>query len=94
VLGLETLTPDGEIRRLGAAIPRTAWPSAASVPAHRSCNESDGGGRAWATIATLLATAKMNGVDLHARVTQTLRQIATGWPNSQIAELMPGAHPD
>lgn len=50
---------------------------------------SDGGGRAWATIATLLTTAKMNGVDPHAWLTQTLQRIAGGWPNSQIAELMP-----
>lgn len=32
---------------------------------------SDGGGRVWATIATLLTTAKMNGVDPHAWLTQT-----------------------
>ena len=50
---------------------------------------SDGGGRAWATIATLLTTAKMNGVDPHAWLTQTLQRIAGGWPNSQIADLMP-----
>ena len=29
---------------------------------------SDGGGRAWVTIATLLTTAKMNGVDPHCLV--------------------------
>lgn len=50
---------------------------------------SDGGGRAWATIATLLTTAKMNGVDPHAWLTLTLERIAGGWPNTQIAELMP-----
>lgn len=50
---------------------------------------SDGGGRAWATIATLLTTAKMNGVDPQAWLTQTLERIASGWPNSQIADLMP-----
>ena len=50
---------------------------------------SDGGGRAWATIATLLTTAKMNGVDPHAWLNQTLQRIAGGWPNSQIADLMP-----
>src|SRR5690606_35591131 len=50
---------------------------------------SDGGGRTWATIATLLTTAKMNGVDPSAWLTQTLERIASGWPNSQIAELMP-----
>jgi transposase len=50
---------------------------------------SDGGGRTWATIATLLATAKMNNVDPHAWLTQTLERIANGWPNSDIDGLMP-----
>ncbi len=49
----------------------------------------DGGGRTWATIATLLATAKMNQVDPHAWLTQTLDRIANGWPNSDIDALMP-----
>lgn len=50
---------------------------------------SDGGGRTWATIATLITTAKMNGVDPHAWMTQTLERIANHWPNSRIDELMP-----
>ncbi|SDG54284.1 transposase domain-containing protein, partial [Pelagibacterium luteolum] len=50
---------------------------------------SDGGGRSWATIATLLTTAKMNGVDPHAWLTQTLERIANGWLNSDIDALMP-----
>jgi len=50
---------------------------------------SDGGGRAWATIATLLTTAKMNGVAPHAWLALTLERIASGWPNTQIADLMP-----
>lgn len=50
---------------------------------------SDGGGRTWATIATLLATAKMNYVDPHAWLTQTLERIANGWLNSDIDALMP-----
>ncbi|HTN63122.1 MAG TPA: IS66 family transposase [Devosia sp.] len=50
---------------------------------------SDGGGQTWATIATLITTAKMNGVDPHAWMTQTLERIANRWPNSQIDELMP-----
>lgn len=49
----------------------------------------DGGGRSWATIASLLTTAKMNGVDPHAWLTQTLERIAKGWPNSEIDALMP-----
>ncbi|TCN31303.1 IS66 family transposase [Sinorhizobium americanum] len=50
---------------------------------------SDGGGRSWATIATLLQTAKMNNVDPLAWLTQTLERIASGWPSSEIDALMP-----
>lgn len=50
---------------------------------------SHGGGRTWATIATLLQTAKMNDVDPYAWLTQTLERIAQGWPISQIDALMP-----
>jgi transposase len=50
---------------------------------------SDGGGRTWATLATLITTAKMNGVDPHAWLTVTLERIAAGWPNRQIDDLMP-----
>jgi transposase len=50
---------------------------------------SHGGGRTWATIATLLQTAKMNDVDPHAWLTHTLERIARGWPISQIDALMP-----
>jgi transposase len=45
---------------------------------------SAGGGRTWATVATLLQTAKMNDVDPHAWLTQTLERIAQGWPISNI----------
>lgn len=50
---------------------------------------SDGGGRTWATIATLLQTCKMNNVDPTAWLTQTLERIANQWPAAQIDELMP-----
>ncbi|MGO9392297.1 IS66 family transposase [Rhodoblastus sp.] len=50
---------------------------------------SDGGGRTWATIATLLTTAKMNGVDPFGWLKQTLERIANGWPNRDVEALMP-----
>lgn len=50
---------------------------------------SDGGGRTWATIATLLATAKLNGVDPYAWLKLTLERIADGWPNRDIDDLVP-----
>lgn len=50
---------------------------------------SEGGGRTWATVATLLQTAKMNGVDPLDWLSQTLTRIAQGWPASEIEALMP-----
>lgn len=50
---------------------------------------SDGGGRTWATIATVLQTCKMNDVDPQAWLTQTLERLANGWPISQLEDLMP-----
>jgi transposase len=54
---------------------------------------SDGGGRAWATIATLLTTAKINGVDPYAWLKLTLERIAAGWPNRELDALMPWNYP-
>ncbi|WP_236760192.1 transposase domain-containing protein, partial [Agrobacterium radiobacter] len=53
---------------------------------------SDGGGKTWATIATLLQTAKMNSVDPQAWLTQTLERLANGWPSSEIHTLMPWSY--
>jgi transposase/predicted DNA-binding protein len=50
---------------------------------------SDGGGRTWATIATMLTTAKMNDVDPFAWAKQTLERLANGWKQTDIEELMP-----
>jgi transposase len=50
---------------------------------------SSGGGQTWATIATLLQTAKLNDVDPLAWLAQTLQRIANRWPISQIDQLMP-----
>ena len=50
---------------------------------------SEGGGRTWATLATLLQTAKMNNVDPLDWLSQTLTRIAQGWPVSEIEALMP-----
>lgn len=50
---------------------------------------SDGGGQTWATIATLLQTAKMNDIDPFAWLTQTLLRIAGGWPNRDLDQILP-----
>ena len=53
---------------------------------------SDEGGANWAIIASLIETAKLNGVNPHAWLTATLTRLVNGWPNSQIDALMPWAH--
>jgi transposase len=50
---------------------------------------SVGGGRTWASIATLFQTCKMNDVDPYAWAKQTLERVANRWPNSDIDALMP-----
>jgi transposase len=54
---------------------------------------SDGGGRNWANITTVLTTAKLNGVDPHAWLKLTLERIAAGWPNRDLDALMPWNYP-
>ncbi|MBB6262211.1 transposase [Paenochrobactrum gallinarii] len=49
---------------------------------------SEGGGRTWATLATLLQTCKMNSVDPLNWLSQTLSRIAQGWPVTEIEDLI------
>jgi hypothetical protein len=50
---------------------------------------SEAAGHAWATIASLLATARLNDIGPNAWLTQTLERIAHGWPNKDIDALLP-----
>ena len=49
----------------------------------------DEGAHAWARIATLIETCKMNDVEPYAWLKSTLEKIADGHPQSRIAELLP-----
>ncbi len=49
----------------------------------------DEGGRAWGRIASLIETAKINGVEPYAYLKETLEAIAAGHPQSRIDELLP-----
>lgn len=50
---------------------------------------SEAGGQTWATIASLLATARLNDVDPNAWLAQTLERIAAAWPNKDVDALLP-----
>lgn len=51
----------------------------------------DEGGRSWARIASLIETAKLNGVEPFAYLKATLEALANGHPQSRLDELMPWA---
>jgi len=49
----------------------------------------DAGAENWAIIASLIETCKMNAVDPHARLENTLTAIVNGHKQSQIDDLLP-----
>ncbi|QND44634.1 IS66 family transposase (plasmid) [Rhizobium lusitanum] len=53
---------------------------------------SDAGAEHWATIASLIETAKLNDVEPLGYLTDVLTRIANGHPNSQIDELLPWSY--
>ncbi|NKL03358.1 transposase, partial [Rhizobium leguminosarum bv. viciae] len=50
---------------------------------------SDAGAEHWATIASLIETAKLNDVEPLAYLSDVLTRIVNGHPNSQIDDLLP-----
>jgi hypothetical protein len=50
---------------------------------------SDEGGADWAIIASLIETAKLNGINPHAWLTDTLTKLVNRWPAFRIDQLMP-----
>lgn len=49
----------------------------------------DEGGRTWARIASLIATAKINSVEPFAYLKATLEAVAAGHPQARIDDLLP-----
>ncbi len=54
---------------------------------------SDVGGANWAIIASLIETAKLNGVNPQAWLSDVLTKLVNRWPMSRIDELMSWAYP-
>jgi hypothetical protein len=50
---------------------------------------SDGGANRWAVIASLLETAKLNGVEPYAYLKDVLNRMSNGHPMSRIDDLLP-----
>jgi transposase len=54
---------------------------------------SDDGGDHWAVIATLIKTAKLNGLNLHTWLTDTLQSLAAGHSGAAFGQLIPWNQP-
>ena len=53
---------------------------------------SEEGGANWAIIASLIETAKLNGINPQAWLADTLSKLVNRWPMSRIDDLMPWAY--
>jgi hypothetical protein len=54
---------------------------------------SDSGADHWATIASLIETCKLTGVDPQAYLADVITRIVNGHPQNRVDDLLPWAYP-
>jgi transposase len=86
--GLQTFLQDGRVEIDSNAVENLIRPIALTRKNALFAGH-DEGGRAWGRIASLIATAKINGVEPFAYLKATLEAIAAGHPASRLDELLP-----
>jgi len=86
--GLCRYLDDGRIELDTNPVERAIRPVALGRKNHLFAG-SDGGGKRWATMASLLETCKLNGVEPQAWLTDVLTRMAEGHPASQLDDLLP-----
>ena len=86
--GLVRFLDDGRIELDTNTVERAIRPLVLSRKNALFASGDDGGAR-WATVASLVETCKLNGVDPQRYLTELLTRLVNGWPNSRIDELMP-----
>jgi len=89
--GLVLFLNDGRIEMDNNTVERTIRPIAlgrkdALFAGHQA------GAQNWAMLASLIETCKLNSVNPHAYLADTLSRITNGHPQSRIAELLPWNH--
>ena len=86
--GLLRFLDDGRIELDTNSVERAARPVALGRKnaLFAGCDE---GAEAWAAIASLIETCKLNEVDPQRYLTDLLTRLVEGWPQSRIDELMP-----
>jgi transposase len=79
---------DGRIELDNNAVERAIRPIALGRKNHLFAG-SDGGAERWAIVCSLIATAKLNGVEPFAYLKDVLERLAAGHPMSRLGELLP-----
>ena len=89
--GLARFLDDGRIEIDSNTVERSIRPIALNRKnaLFAGCDE---GGANWAIIASLIETCKLNGVNPHAWLADTLTKLVNRWPASRIDDLMPWAY--
>jgi hypothetical protein len=86
--GLCLFLTDGRIEMDSNAVERTIRPIALNRKNALFAGH-DAGAANWGVIASLIETCKLNGVDPHAYLANTLTAIVNGHKQSQINDLLP-----
>lgn len=86
--GLQTFLHDGRVVIASNGVENLIRPIALSRKNALFAGH-DEGGRAWGRIASLIETAKINGIEPFAYLKATLEAIAAGHPKSKIDGLLP-----
>ena len=86
--GLTLFLTDGRIELDNNTVERTIRPIALNRKNALFAGH-DAGAANWATIASLIETCKLNAIEPHAYLTDTLTAIVNGHKQSHIAELLP-----
>ena len=86
--GLQTFLTDGRIEIDSNSVENLVRPVALNRK-NALFGGHDEGGRAWGRIASLIETAKINGIEPFAYLKATLEALANGHPNSRLDELLP-----
>jgi transposase len=86
--GLVRFLDDGRIELDTNTVERAIRPLCLSRKNALFASGDDGGAR-WAAVASLVETAKLNGIDPQRYLTELLTRLVNGWPQSRIDELMP-----
>jgi transposase len=86
--GLVRFIDDGRIEIDSNVVERTIRPIALNRK-NALFAGSDGGGEHWAILASIIETAKLNGIEPRAYLTDVLTALASGHPINRVDQLLP-----